>query len=168
MSGHKRLFLAFAGTTALAMVALATGAAADQAKPTPPAPTAARPNDEGAAPRPKLISPVRGQAEVLVTRPVSKRSGKMIITTMRVQNKAGGPIAGLTVDEFWYNKAGDPVTGGKFRNPKPMMPNEVIDVVIETPSVADMDRNTYTMKHANGAIKTTNVTRIEMPKAPKS
>ena len=106
------------------------------------------------APRPKLISPVRGQAEVLVTRPVSKRSGKLIVTTMRVQNKAAAPIAGLTVDEFWYGKGGDPVTGGKFRYPKPLMPNEVIDVTIETPSVADMDRNSYTFKHANGAIKT--------------
>jgi hypothetical protein len=117
-----------------------------------------------AAPRPKLISPVRGQAEVLVTRPVSKRSGKSIITTMRVQNRAGAPIAGLTVDEFWYNKGGDPVTGGKFRYPKPLMPNEVIDVTIETPSVAEMDRNSYTFKHANGAIKTTNVAKIDMPK----
>jgi hypothetical protein len=155
-------------TGALVIGVLITGATADQAKPTPPAPTAARPNDEGAPARPKLISPVRGQAEVLVTRPVSKRSGKMIVTTMRVQNKAGGPIAGLTVDEFWYNKGGDPVTGGKFRNPKPIMANEVLDVVIETPSVPDMDRNSYTFKHANGAIKTTSVARIEMPKAPKS
>lgn len=120
-----------------------------------------------AAPRPKLVAAFRGLAEVLVTRPVSKRSGKLIVTTMRVQNKAAAPIAGLTVDEFWYNKGGDPVTGGKFRNPKPLMPNEVIDVTIETPSVPDMDRNSYTFKHANGAIKTTNVARIEMPKAAK-
>jgi hypothetical protein len=154
MSTHTQLFLSVA-----AAIVLVTGVAAGQAKPTAPAQTAERP---------KLISPVRGQAEVLVTRPVSKRSGKMIVTTMRVQNKAGGPIAGLTVDEFWYNKGGDPVTGGKFRHPKPMMANEVLDVIIETPSVPDMDRNSYTFKHANGAIKTTNVARIEMPKAPKS
>jgi hypothetical protein len=163
MSSHRQIFFALAA----AAVLVAT-VAADQAKPTPPAPTAPRPNDEGAAARPRLTAAFRGQAEVLVTRPVSKRNGKLIVTTMRVQNKANAPLAGLTVDEFWYGKGGDPVTGGKFRNPKPLLPNEVIDVVIETPSVPDMDRNSYTFKHANGTVKTTNVAKIEMPKVPKS
>ena len=119
--------------------------------------------------RPRLISPVRGQAEVHVTRPVTSRSGKMVITIMRAQNKAAAPIAGLTVDEFWYDKGGDPVTGGKFRYTKPLMPNEIIEIRIETPSHPEMNRNSYQFKHANGAIKTTNVAKLDMPKpAPKS
>ena len=117
-----------------------------------------------AAPRPKLISPVRGQAEVLVTPPKSVREGKLVVTTMRAQTRASAPIAGLTVDEFWYDKGGAPVTGGKFRYPKPLMPNEVIDIRIETPSHPEMNRNSYQFKHANGAIKTTNVGKIDMPK----
>lgn len=117
-----------------------------------------------AAPRPKLLSPVRGQAEVAVTPPRSVRSGKMIVTTMRAQNKASAPIAGLTVDEFWYDKNGQPVTGGKFRYPKPLMPNEVIEVKIETPSHPDMARNSYQYKHANGAVKTTNVKALDLNK----
>lgn len=159
MSSHVPKFLALAGA-----VLLVATVAADQAKPTPPTPTAPRPNDEGAQARPKLLSPVRGEAEVLVTRPASKRDGKLIVTTMRVQNKASAPIAGLKVDEFWYDKGGAPVTGGTFRNPKPLMPGEVIEVVIRTPSVPDMDRNSYKFVHANGAIKTTNVAKIDMPK----
>ena len=147
MSTHRRLFLAFAGVLLLGM-----GAAAQT-----PAPAA----------RPKLVAPARGEAEVLVTRPVSKRDGTTIVTTMRVQSKASAPIAGLRVDEFWYGKGGDPVTGGQFRNPKPLQPGEVIDVIIKTPTVADMDRNSYKFVHANGAIKTTNVARIEMPKTAK-
>jgi hypothetical protein len=120
-----------------------------------------------AAPRPKLISPVRGQAEVHVTPPTSARNGKMVVTTMRVQNKAAGPIAGLVVDEFWYDKERQPVTGGTFRYPKPLMPNEVIDVKIETPSHPAMNQNSYQFKHANGQIKTTNVSKIDMPKPAK-
>jgi hypothetical protein len=139
------LFLASA-----AVVLLGLGAAAAQT----PAPAA----------RPRLVAAARGEVEVLVTRPVSKRDGQAIVTTMRVQSKANAPIAGLRVDEFWYGKGGDPVTGGQFRNPKPLQPNEVIDVVIKTPTVPDMDRNSYTFAHANGAVKTTNVARIEMPK----
>jgi hypothetical protein len=145
MSSHRQKFLALAGA-----VLLAATVAADQATPTP---------------RPKLISPVRGLAEVHVTRPVTKRDGKMIVTTMRVQNKANGPIAGLKVDEFWYDKGGDPVTGGTFRNPKPLMPDEVIEVTIRTPSVPDMDRNSYKFIHANGEVKTTNVAKIDTPKS---
>ena len=30
----------------------------------------------------------------------------MIVTTIKVKNLAAGPIAGLKVDEFWYDKAG--------------------------------------------------------------
>ena len=160
MSSHIQKFLALAGA-----VLLVATVAADQAKPTPPAPTAPRPNDEGAAARPRLLSPVRGVAEVHVTRPVTKRDGKMIVTTMRVQNKANGPIAGLKVDEFWYDKGGDPVTGGTFRNPKPLMPGEVIEVTIKTPSVPTMDRNSYKFVHANGDVKTTNVAKIDLPKS---
>ena len=143
MSTHRRFFLASA---ALVLLGLTVAEA------------------QTPAPRPRLVAAARGEVEVLVTRPVSKRDGKTIVTTMRVQSKANAPIAGLRVDEFWYGKGGDPVTGGQFRNPKPLQPNEVIDVVITTPTVADMDRNSYKFAHANGAVKTTNVAKIDMPK----
>ena len=59
------------------------------------------------------------------------------------------------------------LVGGQFRNAKPLQPGEVIDVIIKTPTVPDMDRNSYTFAHANGAVKTTNVAKIDMPKAVK-
>ena len=103
----------------------------------------------------KLISPVRGEAELGYLRPVSKREGNMIVTTIKVKNLAAGPIAGLKVDEFWYDKAGEPVTGAQpFRYRKALMPGEVIDVVLKVPTNPKMDRNQYKFEHANGAIKT--------------
>ena len=108
------------------------------------------------APATKLISPIRGQAELGYLRPVSKREGNMIVTTIKVKNMATAPIAGLKVDEFWYDKAGEPVTGAQpFRYRKALMPGEVIDVVLRVPTNPKMDRNQYKFEHANGTIKTT-------------
>jgi len=107
------------------------------------------------APATKLISPVRGEAELGYLKPVTKREGNMIVTTIKVKNLAAGPIAGLKVDEFWYDKGGEPVTGAQpFRYRKALMPGEVIDVVLKVPTNPKMDRNQYKFEHANGAIKT--------------
>jgi len=120
---------------------LAGGAASAQA----PAP----------APATKLISPVRGEAELGYLKPVTKREGNMIVTTIKVKNLASAPIAGLKVDEFWYDKAGEPVTGAQpFRYRKALMPGEVIDVVLKVPTNPKMDRNQYKFEHSNGTIKT--------------
>jgi hypothetical protein len=103
----------------------------------------------------KLISPVRGEAELGYLKPVSKREGNMIVTTIKVKNLAAGPIAGLKVDEFWYDKGGEPVTGAQpFRYRKALMPGEVIDVVLKVPTNPKMDRNQYKFEHSNGTIKT--------------
>jgi len=108
-----------------------------------------------AAPR-KLVAPVRGEAEIGYLRPVSKREGNMIVTTIKIKNLSSGAIAGLKVDEFWYDKAGEPVTGAQpFRWRKPLQPGEVIDVVLRVPTNPKMDRNQYKFEHANGTIKTT-------------
>lgn len=129
---------------------------------------AQRPNDEpaaGQAPAPKRLSaPVRGSAELGYTKPVIKAAkigGKeFIVTTFKVKNLATGAIAGLKVDEFWYNKAGDPVTGDNYRHPRPLQPGEVITVTLETPRTAQMDRNQYKFEHANGTIKMTLVPKL--------
>ena len=135
-------------------VLLVTGAAADQtakpaAKPTAPAAAAAP-----AAPV-KLSPPARGQAELGYTKPVSKRAGSEVVTTIKVKNLATGAIVGLKVDEFWYDKAGDPVTGDTFRYRKPLQPGEVIEITLRTPINPKMDRNSYKFQHSNGTIKTT-------------
>ena len=157
MNGQRRTFLTIAG-----VVLLLAAAAAEQSKPAvqPPAQTTARPNDEGATPG-KLVAPVRGQAELGFTNPVSKRVGNMIVTTIKVKNLSKGAIAGLKVDEFWYDKKGDPVTGSQpFRYRKPLQPGEVIEVELKVPTDPRMDRNQYKFEHANGTIKTTKLPKL--------
>lgn len=140
----------------VAGVLLAAGVvSAGQAKPavTPPATTTQAPNDEG-APK-KLVAPVRGEAVLGYLKPVTKRDGNMIVTTITVKNLSNGAIAGLKVDEFWYDKGGEPVAGAQpFRWRKPLQPGEVIDVVLRVPTNPKMDRNQYKFEHANGTIKT--------------
>ena len=158
MKAHIPILLAFAGA-----VLLSTGPVAAQSKPgaAPVTPRAAqeRPNDEGA--KPKLVSPIRGEAQIEYTQPKAVREGNMVITKMKVKNVSSGPIAGFKVDEFWYDKGGQPVTGAMtFRHRKPFMPGEVIDVELRVPSVPTMDRNSYKFEHQNGTIKPTRVPKL--------
>ena len=103
----------------------------------------------------KLLSPIRGQADLGYLKPITKREGGMIVTTIKVKNLSNAPIAGLKVDEFWYDKQGEPVTGAQpFRYRKALMPGEVIDVVLKVPTNPKMDRNQYKFEHSNGTIKT--------------
>ncbi len=127
-----------------------------------PAPTAQRPNDEGAATTPqKLVAPVRGQAEIGFTKPVTNSDGKLITTKIKIKNLSKGAIAGLKVDEFWYDKDGNPVTGAQpFRYRKPLQPGEVIEVVLKVPRDPRMNRNQYKFEHANGTIKTTALPKL--------
>jgi hypothetical protein len=151
MNGQRRTLLTIAG-----VLLLVAGAAAEQAKPAvaPPASATKQPNDEGAPV--KLVAPVRGQAELGYTKPISKNDGKFITTTIKVKNLATGAIAGLKVDEFWYDKDGNPVSGSQpFRYRKPLQPGEVIEVVLRVPINKQMNRNQYKFEHANGAIKAT-------------
>jgi len=139
---------------AVAVVLLATSAFVQQANAqSKAAPPAAAP--PAAAPA-RLAPPVRGEAELGYTKPVSKRSpdGKFVVTSIKVKNLSQGSIAGLKVDEYWYDKAGDPVTGDTFRYRKPLAPGEVIEVTLRTPVNPKMDRNQYKFEHANGTIKT--------------
>jgi hypothetical protein len=132
-------------------------APAAQSKAAPPAPAA----QPAAAPA-RLAPPVRGEAELGYTKPVSKRSpdGKFVVTSIKVKNLSQGSIAGLKVDEYWYDKAGDPVTGDTFRYRKPLQPGEVIEVQLRTPVNPKMDRNQYKFEHANGTIKTKSVPKL--------
>jgi hypothetical protein len=139
-----------------AIFLLTTGVAmADQAKPASPNQPSAQ-----AAP-PKFVRPIMGDAELGFLAPVTKAEGKEVVTVIKVKNlSTAGSIAGLKVDEYWYDKKGELVTGDSFRYRKPLMPGEVIEVTLRTPRTKGMDRNQYTFTHANGKIKTKKLTKL--------
>lgn len=154
MNRQKLSLLALAG-----VVVLVAGAAAEQA------PSSAAEQTTQPAARPRLVAPVRGVAQLGYTKPLVKNAtigGKpFVVTTIQVKNMANGAIAGLKVDEFWYDKAGNPVTGDNYRHRTPLLPGEIITITLETPRVPAMARNQYNFTHANGDIKTALQPKLE-------
>jgi hypothetical protein len=151
MSRPRRLYLSLVGV-AFFSTAVSAGQAAKPAV-TPPASSTQKPADEGASK--KLVAPVRGEALIGYLTPITKREGNMVVTTIKIKNLSSGAIAGLKVDEFWFDKDNQPFTGAQtFRYRKPLQPGEVIDVVLRVPADDRMKRNSYQFEHANGKVKT--------------
>jgi len=101
----------------------------------------------------KLTPPIRGQAEVDYTKPLTKRVKEMVVTTIQVRNTSAAPIPRLTITETWYDAGGATVGGGKGAINGLLQPGEVQTIVIETPFNAKMKANNYNFSHANGTIK---------------
>ena len=116
---------------------------------------------EGADAAPRLVPIFKGEAELGYLNPVARTKGTTRVTTIKVKNLENAAIAGLTVDEFWYDAGGTQVAGSPtFRYPR-LDPGEVIDVVLEVQMRPGMQTSSYRFEHANGTIKTTLQTSIE-------
>ena len=141
----------------LVLLSVAAAFLAGSAEAQAPKPATAGAAAQAPAERPKLVAPVRGVAQIGYTKPLVKRGkvgGKdFVITTMQIKNMAMGPIAGLKVDDFWYDRGGNPLPSDSYRHPRPLQPNEVITVTLETPADTRMNRNQWQFSHANGEIK---------------
>ena len=150
--------LALAGAVLLATSALA-GQAKPAAKPATPAPQAAAP----VAPA-GFVKPIRGEAEVQITKPVVKKVGDEIVTTFQMKNMSTtGSIVGLKISEFWYDKGGNPISGDDFRYRKPLMPTEIITVELRVPSTPQLATasSQYKFEQANGAVKPKQVPKLQ-------
>lgn len=117
-----------------------------------------------ALPAQKLVAPVRGNAKVEITKPNTRIVGKEIVTTFLMKNVEAAPIAGVKVEENWFDKGGNPVMGDVFRHMKPLRPGEVITVTFRVPRSPNMQRNQYLFSHANGNLKQSVVPKLEVPK----
>jgi energy-converting hydrogenase Eha subunit F len=104
---------------------------------------------------------VTGQAELGILQPVVKIEGKEVVTTIKVKNLSKGAIVGLKVDEYWYDKDGNPIPGDSKRLSKPLAPNAQATIVLRTPRNAKMDRNNYVFSHANGTVRATVYAKLD-------
>jgi len=112
----------------------------------------------------KLIAPVRGEATIDMTKPNTKVVGQEVVTVITVKNTSTGAIAGLRIEENWYDKEGNPVGGDTYRHPRPLPPGEAVVVTLKTPRRPTMNSNQYQFTHANGTIKPKTVPKIDVPK----
>jgi hypothetical protein len=100
----------------------------------------------------KFTPPIKGAAEVELTKPVTRKEKEMVVTKIQVKNVSNGPIARLTVDESWYDKSGALVAGGKGVVNGLLQPGEIQTITIETPYNSKMSANQWVFSHANGTV----------------
>ena len=125
------------------------------------------PTDTAEAPaeseRPRFVAPVRGIAEVAYLAPDTEVIDGEVVTKIRIQNRATGAIAGLKVDEFWYDSDGNPVGGDSWRVRQPLLVGEVTTIELRIPRTSRMNRNSFQFSHANGEIEATQVDELPDP-----
>ena len=110
-----------------------------------------------------LVATIRGPGQVGYLQPVSRRQRNEMVTAFRIQNNSTGALAAFKVDEFWYDRAGETVSGGTFRMDKPFLPGEIIAVEIRIPRDRRMSRNNYEFSHKNGVIEATLFEEMDEP-----
>lgn len=107
----------------------------------------------------QLVPTQRGQAEIGYTQPTARRGRgadrAFNITSIRIKNLSLNAIAGFQVDEFWYDRDGNTVTGDQARRRQPILVGEVCDIELRVPRVSAMDRSNYEFSHQNGDVKAT-------------
>jgi hypothetical protein len=115
------------------------------------------------APDTRLVATMRGPGDIGYLAPVTTREGNEIVTTFRIKNISTGALAGFKVDEFWYDRAGETVTGDSERLRRPFLVDEVIEVVLRVPRNSRMDRSNYEFSHQNGVVEASLFEEMEEP-----
>jgi hypothetical protein len=114
----------------------------------------------------KFTPPVKGEALIDFTAPVTKREGPNVVTKITVRNASLAPVPRLTIAETWFDKGGAIVAGSKGMVNGLMQPGEIQTITITTPWKAAMSSNNYNFSHANGTVKPNKLAKIEDPNAP--
>jgi hypothetical protein len=114
----------------------------------------------------KFTPPVRGEALVEFTQPVTKAlPGKsMVQTTIKIRNSSAAPIARLQVTETWYDKSGAIVASSRGVINGLLQPSEIQTITIQTPYNPKMSANNWNFTHANGTVKVAKVKTLDAPK----
>ena len=113
--------------------------------------------------RPRFIAPIRGPADIAYLAPDTTVADGEVVTRIVLQNRATGAIAGLKVDEFWWDSDRNPLPGDSHRLRQPLMPGEVVEIELRVPRDNRMNQNQYSFEHANGPINATLVDELPDP-----
>lgn len=141
--------LATTAAVVFGLLACAPGALAQGGKATPASAPATPPPTVAKA---RMATPVKGTAYVEVIQGQGKKIGGDIVTVSKVKNVSNGPIAGLRIDEYWYNQKLVQVTGDTQRVRAPIAPGEVVEITTRSPIKPDLYKSTLMFNHANGKV----------------
>ena len=111
----------------------------------------------------KFVPPVKGWATIEVQRlGNSKRVGKELHTSLKIKNTSKGSINLLKIEQYWYDKGTKQVSFGEYRHKKaPILPGEVVEVVVPAPDAPGINRDMLIFSHANGKVDAKQVKKIE-------
>jgi hypothetical protein len=146
---------------AVSSVLLVNSTVFAQTKPAAPTATA----QTAPAAKARWVPPVRGLATIGMLKPVTRiekgEKGQEVVTRFKIKNLSTGSIALLRIDEYWYDKQGQMLPGATERIKKPILPGEVVDVVLRVPKNDRFFQNQYKFSHANGEIKVEQLKKID-------
>jgi hypothetical protein len=106
-------------------------------------------------PMKKNAPPLKGPIEVGYDM-TAKRDGDKIVTVFHVKNiSATGSIIGLQIDQFFYDKTGNPLqgTGDRQRVKTPINPGEVVTITLTSNTVPGMQSPQHKFSYRDGTIK---------------
>ena len=116
----------------------------------PTTPVASAGVEGDAEERPQCLARIRGPADIAYLAPDTNVENGEVVTRIVLQNRATGAIAGLKVDEFWWDSDRNPLPGDSQRLRQPLMPGEVVEIELRVPRDNRMNQNQYSFSHANG------------------
>ena len=161
-----RMLLIASSLLCLAAVGCSNQPGSD-APPPAPLPEASPAAEDG---RPRLLAAVRGAADLALLTPDANNQtidgDAFVVTEIEVMNLADAPIAGLTVEDLWYDGDGNTVSGDTYRHPAPLPPGEPITVMLQVPRVPGMVNNQYQFLHANGEINPIQMDEFPVEETP--
>jgi hypothetical protein len=103
----------------------------------------------------KMAPPLRGPIDVGYMMS-AKREGDKIVTTFQVKNlSATGSIIGLQIEQYFYDKAGNPLqgTGDRQRLKTPLQPGDVATITLTSNTAPGMTSPQHKFSYRDGPVK---------------
>ena len=155
---------AFASALAAVCMLLLSSSAFAQAKPGAQAP-AVKAAPVTATPAPatpaKFTTMVKGKADIEVIQAMPKKVGDDMVTVLKIKNMSPAAISLLKVDEYWYDKKMQLVSGDSQPYRKPFLAGEVIEITMKSPVKPDLYKNQFKFSHANGEVNAKAVKKFD-------
>ncbi|MEN3340397.1 MAG: hypothetical protein V7647_4073 [Acidobacteriota bacterium] len=156
--------LAFAPALAAAFLVVLASAAFAQTRPGAQAPaTKAAPVTAAPAPATpaRFTTMVKGKADIQVIQATPKKVGNDMVTVLKIKNMSPAAISLLKVDEYWYDKKMQLVSGDTEAYRKPFNAGEVIEITMKSPVKPDLYKNQFKFTHANGDVNAKAVKKFD-------
>ncbi len=129
-----------------------------QAPATKAAPVTAAPAPASPA---RFVKMFKGTADIEIIQAAPKKVGNDMVTVLKLRNMSPAAVSLLKVDEYWYDKKMQVVSGDTQAYRKPFNPGEVIEMTLKSPVKPDLYKNQFAFSHANGDVRVKAVKKFD-------